>query len=523
MKANIRIWALLLAAAAVACASPSGGGKAASTGGKRSRFQQADYKAPAPNQIEEESQRGYMNEAQVHIERAEAARSAGNMDQFRAEAAAAADSYAAFIDKFPSELYRMPLRMKAAEFYMYGQQPQKAAEQAEKVILDPEANAQSKALASKLAAEGWLGAANAKVRTNQLEPIRLANVDQRRAQALQPRTPPGEWKRFVDSTDRLVEALAQPDVKPPDASKGGLPPAQLALIAAEVSYSFDNMEDAQRRFATLIEKWPAEAEVLADAVPLYLQTFLYLEDEAGYQAAVDRIRAQVEKSFQATTDAKAKVAYAKIQESLGRATAGVQFAAAQKLLEQGKAAEAAEAFEKIAADPKAGDVPNALHNAAVAWDKAQQPEKAATLRERIVTEFADSRVAPNNALLLAVYRSKKGEHAASAKLYTEFLAKYPDSANRCVALQNVASELDQAKKRVEAAERYVVFGKDPACAKENANTSALALYRAGRLFQEAKKRPEAKEAYAAAAALQGVTDAVAKSQIEDARRRMKSL
>jgi tetratricopeptide (TPR) repeat protein len=122
-----------------------------------------------------------------------------------------------------------------------------------------------------------------------------------------------------------------------------------------------------------------------------------------------------------------------------------------------------------------------------------------------------------------VFRSKKGQHAESAKLYDEFLAKYPDSPNRCVAMQNVASELDQAKKPLDAAERYVSFGKDPACAKENANTTALALYRAGRLFQEAKKKPQAKEAYAAATALKGVTDAVAKSQIEDARRRMKSL
>jgi tetratricopeptide (TPR) repeat protein len=523
MKATRSLSILAAAALAAACATAGGGSGSAST-----RVKQADH-APlgSPSypvsSLSDEFEISYIKDANNSHARGEEAQRSGNMDQARAEFAAAADGYAAFMDKFPSELYRMPLRMRAAELFMYGQQPQKAAEQAQKVMADPEATAQSKAIGAKLAAEGWLGAANAKVRAGQLDPIRLANADQRRSQPLAPRVPPGEWKNFVDASDRLLEALRPPDVKPPDASKGGLPVAQIALIAAEVSYSFDNMEDAQRRFAHIIEKFPAEAEVLVDAVPLYLQTFLFREDEAGYQAAVDRIRAQVEASFQATNDMKAKAAYAKIQEALGRATAGVQFASAQRLLEQGKPAEAAEAFEKLAADPKGGDVPNALHNAAVAWDKAQQPEKAAALRQRIVTEFGDSRVAPNNALLLAVHHSKKGQHVESAKMYTEFLAKYPESPNRCVALQNVASELDQAKKAVDAADRYLTFGKDAACAKENPNTTALALYRSGRLFQEARKKAEAKEAYAAAAALQGVTDAVAKSQVEDARRRMKSL
>jgi hypothetical protein len=519
MTSTIRIWAVLAATAALACATAGGGG-----GAKRSsRFLQADHKVPEANQIDEESQRGYVAEAKVHMDRAVAAQAAGNMDQARAEFAAAADAYAAFVDKFPSTGGRMPMRIRAADFYMFGQLPEKAAAQAQKVVADPEANATSRALAAKLAAEGWLSAANAKVRAGQLDPIRPANADQRAGQPLQPRVPPGEWKQFVDATDGLIEALAQPDVKPVESRKGGLPPAQLALISAEVEYAFDNMEDAQGRFAKIIEGFPNEGEVLADAVPLYLQTFLYLEDPAGYQAAVDKVRAQIEASAKAATDPKAQAAFAKVQESLGRATAGVQFAEAQKLLEANKPAEAAEAFEKLAADPRGGDVPNALHNAAVAWDRANQADKAAALRQRIVTEFGDSRVAPNNALLLAVHTSKKGKHLESAKMYEAFIQKYPDSPNRCVALQNHASELDLGKKPVDAAAGYLAFGKDPTCAKENPNTTALALYRSGRLFQDARKRAEAKEAYAAAAALQGVTDAVAKSQVADARARMKKL
>jgi tetratricopeptide (TPR) repeat protein len=364
--------------------------------------------------------------------------------------------------------------------------------------------------------------ANQKVKANQLEPIRLANADQRRGQPLQPRVPPGEWKRFVDATDAyLANVDADPELGKPSAERrGGLPPAQLALIAAEVEYAFDNMDDARRRFADILNRWPDDAEVLESAVPLHLQTYLYANDTQGYQAEVTRIREIVSARALKTTDPKQKQSFEKVLASLTRAEAGTQFAAAQKLLDEGKAAEAAKAFEQLASDPQGGDAANALHNAAVAWDKAGKPDRAAELRAQLLKEHGDSKVAPNNMLLLAVYESKKNDHAGAAKLYEQFIDKHPESPNRCVALQNVASELDMAKKAAVAAERYVAFGKDEKCASADPNVAARALYRAGRLYEDAKQKPKAKEAYAAAIGMKGVTDTVAKSQVDDAKRRM---
>ncbi len=236
-----------------------------------------------------------------------------------------------------------------------------------------------------------------------------------------------------------------------------------------------------------------------------------------------RSREAVEAQAKKATDPKAKEAYAKVLDAVGRAEAGARFGDAQKLLEGGKPAEAAQAFEALAAEQRSGggDVPGALHNAAIAWDKAGQGAKAAAIRQRILKEYPDSKIAPNNALLVAAYQSKKGDHADAAKLYGEFVQKWPENPNRCVALQNVAAELDTAKQSAEAAERYLVFGKDAACAKADPNFAARALYRSGQLFTLAKKNAKAKEAFTAAVAVQGVTDTVAKSQIEDARRRLK--
>src|SRR5512133_254860 len=301
-----------------------------------------------------------------------------------------------------------------------------------------------------------------------------------------------------------------------------MPPEQLALIAGEVEYAFDNMEDARRRFDAVIQHYAGDAEVMEAAVPLYLQTFLIQGDQAGYDAAAKRVRQAVDVEAKKATDPKAKEAYAKVLDAVGRAEAGARFGDAQKLLEGGKAAEAAQAFEALAAQNQAGgDVPGALHNAAIAWDKAGQPAKALAIRQRILKEFPDSKIAPNNALLVAAHHSKRGEHAEAARLYGEFVQKWPDNPNRCVALQNVAAELDAAKRSADAAERYLVFGKDPTCAKGRPNFAARALSRCGQLFTLAKKPAKAKEAFAATVAVQGVTDTVAKSQVDDARQRLK--
>jgi TolA-binding protein len=521
MRLTKRMWLPLLAALAAACATP--GGRGGGGGGPSDRYHQADYKLPTESQLDSDAERGKFRDAKLRYERGRVAQESGNLDQARAEYLSAADNFVAFVQQFPSSEWRMPLLATATQLYLEALQFEKAAETAMRVVSDPNAKPISKVIGARLAAAASLQAANQKVKANQLEPIRLANADQRK-EPLNPRVPPGEWKRYVDAADLYLANLsADPEQKKPAAERRGFGPAQAALVAAQVTYAFDNMEAAQKRFADILERFPDEPEVMADAVALYLQTFLHLKDQEGYQAAVDRVRKQTEALSQKATTPAQKEAYAKVLESLSRAQASQAFDVAQKLLEAGKPAEAAQAFEDLAKDPRGGDVANALHNAAVAWDKAQKPDRAAELRKQIVAEHGDSKLAANNLLLLAVYRSKQGDHETASKMYDEFLQKWPDSPNRCVALQNVASELDLAKKTVDAAGRYVTFATDDTCGKSDPNVSARALYRAGRLFQDAKQRAKAKEAYAAAAAVTNVTDAVAKSQVDDAKRRMRRL
>lgn len=487
-------------------------------GGGARRFPQADHKIPAESAFREDAQRADYREARSYEARGQQALSSGNADEARKELAEAAKRYADFDDRYAATEHRIPIAYHAAELFLYAQRFHEAAQQADRAATDEHASPRTKAMGSYLAAQAWLGAANQDVKAGTLEPFKIVYQDQRKT-PLAPRTPPGAWGRFVGSADRYLESAAADPLE-----RRSPPPSRLALIAAEVEYAFDNVQDAQRRLAVVIDRWPAEGDVVEDAVPIYLQTFLALGDRAGHEAAIRKTLGVVEAEAARATDPKQRESFAKVKQLLARAQVSAGFGPAQKLLEEGKPAEAAQAFEQLAAIPGAGaEAATALHNAALAWDRANEPAKAAGIRERILKEFPESKLAADSALQLASAASKRGDHAEAARRYGEFLKRWKADPNRCVALQNVAAELDLAKRPAEAAEAYLAFGTEHACVKADPNFSARADYRAGVLFTGEGKKAKAKEAFQAAASVKGVTDAVAKSQVEDAKNRLKGL
>jgi hypothetical protein len=492
--------ALLLAAACAAVKTP---GEA---------FRQAEHGLPAATGFPEGPDRAAYAAAHAH----EAKGDAAGAEQARAEWSQAAAGYADLAGRPGSDGWRLPLRHRASELYLRAQRWDKAAEAAEALVADPVASEASRAVAARLAATASLGAAGAAARAGQIEKLDLGPVQARGEGA--PSTPPAPWKRVVEATDAyLSRSGADPEAaRRPAERRPGVSPAELALVAAEVKYAHGDLEDARRRLEAVMERWPAEAEVIEQAAPLYLATFLGRGDRAGHDGAVERLRGRVAEEAARATGAKEKEAFARVQEALGRARAGARFGAAERLLAEGKAAEAAREFELVAAEPGIPEPANALHNAAVAWDKAGEPARAAALRERIVREHPAAGVAPEDALSLADHHSRRGDSLAAARAYDDYLSRWPGSPGRCVALQNVASELDRARRPADAAARFLAFGQDPACAKAAPDLSARALVVAGRLFDA-----QARAAYAAAAAAQGVGDPEAKKMIGEAKRRLR--
>jgi hypothetical protein len=187
-----------------------------------------------------------------------------------------------------------------------------------------------------------------------------------------------------------------------------------------------------------------------------------------------------------------------------------------------KAAEAAAAFEKFAADhPDHPDAASALYNAAIAWARAKEPQKAQAARELLMARHPDAKIAPKAVLAVADRSPATGDHAGAAQRYLQYLERYPGGEDRCLALQNAGAELDAAKQPDAAARRYLTFGADAACAKEDPNGAVKMLYRAAALYSKARKKPETNEALRALLAVPGVSDPVARSYVDDARARLK--
>jgi tetratricopeptide (TPR) repeat protein len=379
-------------------------------------------------------------------------------------------------------------------------------------------------MAAHLSAVAWRGIAKQREKAGELEPIKLATSEQRAGAPLAPRKPPEPWARFVGAVDAYLPVWE----KHPDfARRAGdrsptLTPWQAALIAAEVEYANDRMEEARRRLQRIVETWPGEADVMENAVQLLLQTYLVTGDDRGLLAMKDPLKRTLEAQAGKAEDAKAKAIFQQLRDRIQRTEQWLAFTGAKRLFDAGSFAEAAEGFERFAAEhASSAEASSALWNAALAWEKVEKPEKAAAAREAIVAKFPDSAKAPMAALYLASGASRRGDHEAAARHYLTYIERWPEAPNRCVALQNVGFELDVQGKAVEAAERYLAFGSDARCAKERPNEAAKGLCRGGKLFTEARQKGKAREAFEAAARVEGVTDASTKKLVEDARKQAK--
>jgi TolA-binding protein len=514
---RVRRGTTLLLVLLAGCATTTSGG------GASLRIKQADLKfPPVTSEFVEDVERGFVQNINTHHLAGGMAANSGNMDQARAEWATEALALADFADKFPSSEWSISFRYNAAKYFLYARQEANAVAQAEKVLISPDANDTSRAMAAKLAYAASNGLANAKVQAGQLEGLRLPLWDQRKTSPVAPRSPAGDWKRIVEYADTYVKlAASDPDNRKASADRF-LPatPAQIALSAAQIEYAFDNMEDARARFARYFDAWPDEIEI--SAVKLYLQTFLALNDAAGYEAALPRQKALVSAALAKATDPKMKEALAKVLEQINLLQQEAGYNQGRRLLDTGKFAEAGATFEAFATgNPGNPNVSLALYQAGVAYEKANQLDKAASLREQVIARFPDTKEAEGAQLQLAALRAKQGKGEEAVKLYRAFVEKHPNSTVRCSATFNLGRELDQLRRPVDAAKVYTTFGSDGQCAKEDPNSAANVLFRAGELFEKAGKRPEAKNAYQACADVAGVTDTVWKVNQAEARKRAK--
>jgi len=511
-----------LALAALLAAGCATAGQSGFAGG--TKVYQADHKMPLARELDDENERAETTNAQVHVNRANQARESGNLDQARSEWKEAGDAFLHVAERYPSSEWRIVYERAAAEQYLQAGDWQGAARAADLFRNDKDASPVTKAVGARMAAGSLQGLAFQQVKAGQLDPVKIVRKGE-----LKPRPPADLWKRFIEAADGYAQVYKNDPV--PEAPQYA---ATLALLAAEVEYSYDNVEDAQKRFEGIFQQWPLTAAAV-DGVGPYLQTVLARRDTKAYSDAVERVRAMLEankpkaeqaaKAPEATPEQKAVAEkIASVLEQLGTEKNRLGYAQAMELLRAGKAVDAAAGFEAyVVQNPDAPDAPAALYNAGVAYSQAKEPKKAEAARARLLEKYPDAPEAANATLAVATARLNGGDAARAIQLYDHYLKKWPEGEQRCLALGNIGAAYELGDKPLEAAQRYRTFGTDPKCAKDDPNTAGRALYNSGVLYYNAKKRADAKTAWTALANMQGVNDPVTKSQQDDARQRLKAL
>ncbi len=112
--------------------------------------------------------------------------------------------------------------------------------------------------------------------------------------------------------------------------------------------------------------------------------------------------------------------------------------------------------------------------------------------------------------------ARKERPAEAARLYDEYLRRFPSGDERCYATLMAGASRDAAKDLVGAAEKLLAFGRDVACSGRAADTAARALDRAAEILEDLGRRDDASSARGALAKLAGVQDPVLKAKVEQA-------
>ena len=484
----------------------------------------AGDRLPSPDDIAPGPERGDLELARRELAHAGRARASGDEEHAQAVGRSAGEALRALAERYPDSSYRLVYRREAAEALLGADEFEGAATLFERLRDDEGVDRPYRAQAARLAADALRRLAESEVRAGELAPAEVT-----RKTELRPREPAGTWKRFIEATDAYLR-VEEEDPAPGAAREA----ASLALLAALATYAHDEVEEAQGRLEELFRRFPLTAAAVEGVGP-YLQTFVARRDMAAYAAAVERMRGQLEadrpraaelaKAAEATPEERSLPARIdSVLEQLAGERDRMEFAAAMDLLRGGKPLEAAAAFERYAeSHPDARDAPAALHDAGVAYGRAKQPRKAQAAQQRLLARYPDAAEAGPATLALATLRLDAGDGPGAAQLYQRYLRRWPEGEERCLALVNLGAAQEQADRPLEAAARYLAFGRDARCADEDPSTAARALSTSGHLYLEAGRKEEARTAFRQLVQLKGHLDAEAQAQLDEARQQLESL
>lgn len=373
------------------------------------------------------SERSLLAAAVFHHRQAQSFREAKKNDQAKNEYAAAAQGYAAYLKRFAAAKNRYDLTYYLADCLYYSVQFEPAAVAYARVRDDEseDTHREPAAFSAVLSRE------------------RLIQVMQSRKEL--------DSRPVLKSTERTVPVKATPlppirlaEVQDCDAYVVRAPQSpkapQIAYKAAEVFFVYDQLDEARRRFATVITDYPKN-EVARFAANLTIESYLAEKRWAEVEKFSRVMLAQPQ-------GASTSAAFA---SDLQKFKLGAMFKQAEDLDSQKQYEAAAAAYIRLVDEnPTSPFADKALNNAAVNYEKVRRFESATKLYERVAHDFPNSPLADYAVFRVGVNAERFYDFNKAIESYELLVDKYPKSQHRADALYNACLALENTQQYARA-------------------------------------------------------------------------
>ncbi len=225
--------------------------------------------------------------------------------------------------------------------------------------------------------------------------------------------------------------------------------AKMAFKAAEVFYRFDHFDEARKRLAAIIDKYPKE-EVATLAAAYIIESYRKVKD----WEKMAEWSARIEKAELGTPEEREK-----LREEVTTLKVGALFKKAQELFEAGKYEEAAKEYVRLVSEnPKNKFADRALNNAAVAYEKLGKYESAMRLYERVYREYPDRQFAEYALYRVAINSERFFSWKKAVDSYLLLVDKFPNTDKKAQALTEAAlllEGLQDYRKAIGILRRYI--------------------------------------------------------------------
>jgi cellulose synthase operon protein C len=265
----------------------------------------------------------------------------------------------------------------------------------------------------------------------------------------QPEAIPPLRQSYIVAIDKFLVGGAEHEMAP-----------AFGYRAGEVYYAYAHYDEAVRRFRQVVEQFPA-SEAARYAANFILDDLLARKD---WKAAAET----------ASAFAKGKVGgddvdvFQKIQGGARFNIARETLESGAKLMDEGRITDgiamlesgAEQYLQLLAEDPKREFADVMMYNAALSFEKARRPVRAASLYERLYQEYPTSEYAPEAMFRVANKNEQAFNFEKAVATYLGLVKTYPTSERRADAQINAALALEGQQRYVEAAtefERYATL------------------------------------------------------------------